>query len=107
MPFSVEFIRFATAESAISGLTAPDFLKPDGIIIDLNLPRGSGLDVLHAVRRSEALRNSPVVVMTSSVSARDRSAAQALDIRAYVEKPTGLDDFERAVVEVLDKLLAA
>ncbi|MGA2113868.1 MAG: response regulator [Bryobacteraceae bacterium] len=107
VPHDIHFIRFATAESAISGLTAPDVLPLDGIMVDLNLPRGSGLDVIDAVRRSDKLRNTPVVVLTSSVSARDRAAAQALDIRAYIEKPTQLDDFEQAVMGALDKLLAA
>ncbi len=105
--FSIQFVRFATAESAISGMTTPDFDPPDGIVVDLNLPGRSGLDVINAVRRSERLRRSPIVVMTSSVSARDRSAAQALDIWDYVAKPTGLDDFEEVVVQVLDKMLTA
>jgi DNA-binding NarL/FixJ family response regulator len=48
-----------------------------------------------------------VVVLTSSGSARDRAAAEALGIRAYIEKPTGLDDFERAVEHALDELLMA
>ncbi len=101
----IQFVRFATVESAISGLTAEDFAAPDGIILDLNLPCGSGLDVLDAIRASQALKNTPVVILTSSTSTRDRLAAQALDIRAYVEKPTQLTEFERAVAGVLQTLL--
>jgi CheY-like chemotaxis protein len=51
------------------------------------------------------LKNTPVVILTSSTSTRDRLAAQALDIRAYVEKPTQLTEFERAVAGVLQTLL--
>jgi CheY-like chemotaxis protein len=101
----IQFVRFATVESAIAGLTAPDFPAPDGIILDLNLPCGSGLDVLDAIRRSRFLQKSPVVVLTSSTSVRDRIAAQALDIRAYIKKPTQLSEFEQAVAEVLQTLL--
>jgi CheY-like chemotaxis protein len=104
-PGEIHFVRFATAESAIAGLTKPGSLPLDGIMLDLNLPRGSGLEVLDAIRRSNGLRSSPVVVLTSSGSARDRAAAEALGIRAYIEKPTGLDDFERAIGQALDKLL--
>jgi CheY-like chemotaxis protein len=106
-PSEIHFVRFTTAESAIAGLTEPGSLPLDGIMLDLNLPRGSGLEVLDAIRRSDGLRSSRVVVLTSSGSARDRAAAEALGIRAYIEKPTGLDDFERAVGQALDKLLTA
>ncbi len=106
-PREIYFVRFTTAESAIAGLTEPGSLPLDGIMLDLNLPRGSGLEVLDAIRRCAGLRSSRVVVLTSSGSARDRAAAEALGIRAYIEKPTGLDDFERAVGHALDELLMA
>ena len=73
----IHFVRFTTAESAIAGLTNPGSLPLDGIMLDLNLPRGSGLEVLNAIRRSDGLRSSRVVVLTSSGSARDRAAAEA------------------------------
>jgi CheY-like chemotaxis protein len=107
LPNEIHFVRFTTAESAIAGLTKPGSLPLDGIMLDLNLPRGSGLAVLDAIRNSDGLRGSRVVVLTSSGSARDRAAAEALGIRAYIEKPTGLDDFERAVELALSELLAA
>ncbi|HET8550189.1 MAG TPA: response regulator [Bryobacteraceae bacterium] len=65
---------------------------PDLVILDLNLPRRSGHDVLERVRASTVCGSVPVVVLTSSSAHKDRQEAAALGATRYVRKPLLLED---------------
>jgi len=67
--------------------------KPDLVILDLNLPKSDGSDILQAVRESDELRHVPVVILTSSDSPKDRAAAARLGADGYITKPSDLDAF--------------
>jgi len=67
--------------------------RPDLIVLDLNLPRMDGSEVLRFVRASEELQNVPVVILTSSDSQRDRDSARTLGADWYLTKPSDLDAF--------------
>jgi CheY-like chemotaxis protein len=71
--------------------------RPDLILLDLNLPRKSGFDVLSELAADSGLRNIPVVVLSSSNHARDRSRSLALGAKEYILKPT---DFEQLIDEL-------
>lgn len=66
------------------------------VLLDLNLPRLSGLDVLAAVRADARTRHLPVVVLTSSVDDRDRLGAYDRHANGYVQKPVDHDQFVAA-----------
>jgi CheY-like chemotaxis protein len=66
---------------------------PDLIVLDLNLPKSDGSDVLRSIRESDRLGRTPVVVLTSSDSPRDRAAAERLGANCYITKPSDLDAF--------------
>jgi CheY-like chemotaxis protein len=66
---------------------------PDLIVLDLNLPRYEGLEVLKMIRNSPQMSHVPVVILTSSDSPRDRLAASALGANCYIRKPSSLDEF--------------
>lgn len=66
---------------------------PELILLDLNLPRVEGAQVLSRIRSSEAFAKTPVIVLTSSDSPADRKAALALGANAYFRKPTELSSF--------------
>lgn len=66
---------------------------PDLIILDLNLPRHDGIEILQKVRGTKATAKIPVVVLTSSDSPRDRMTASGLGATRYVRKPSNLDQF--------------
>lgn len=70
-----------------------DAAKPDLIILDLNLPKSDGSDVLRSIRESSELSAIPVVILTSSDSPRDRAAAERLGANHYITKPSDLDAF--------------
>ena len=67
--------------------------RPDLIILDLNLPKSDGVDVLRCVRQQTDLRNVPVVILTSSDSPNDRTATESLGADSFITKPSDLDAF--------------
>lgn len=63
------------------------------IILDLNLPRHDGIEILRRLRDSPDLTHVPVVVLTSSDSPRDRLMSHELGAERYLRKPSNLDEF--------------
>jgi len=66
---------------------------PDLVILDLNLPKASGLAVLQTIRRSMKCKNSQVVILSSSEVQREIDDAIQLGADSFIRKPMGLDDF--------------
>lgn len=66
---------------------------PDLILLDLNLPRMNGHEVLAAIKEDEVLRRIPVVVVTSSRADRDIATSYDLHANCFVTKPVDLDQF--------------
>jgi CheY-like chemotaxis protein len=71
--------------------------RPDLILLDLNLPRLGGREVLAAIKSDNGLRRIPVVVLTSSQAEPDVAASYDLHANCYVSKPTDLEEFLRVV----------
>jgi two-component system response regulator len=63
------------------------------IILDLNLPRHDGVEILQRLRETPELAHVPVVVLTSSDSPRDRLVASQLGATCYLRKPSSLEQF--------------
>ncbi|GJM21745.1 MAG: response regulator [Planctomycetota bacterium] len=82
---ALELLRKATDDDAAS--------LPDLILLDLNLPRINGHEVLRRIKEHERLRSIPVVVLTSSSSAQDRALAHDNHANSYLVKPMGFDDY--------------
>ena len=74
--------------------------RPDIILLDLNLPKLDGRDVLAAVKADAALRDIPVVVLTSSAAERDIVESYKLQANCYVTKPVDLEQFLTVVKTV-------
>ena len=73
---------------------------PDLILLDLNLPKVSGNDVLARIKDDAALCAIPVVVLTSSDAAQDIARGYRLGANCYVTKPVGLNEFQAIVRSV-------
>ena len=67
--------------------------RPDLVLLDLNLPRKNGLEVLAELRADERLACIPVIVLTSSAAQHDIDACYARGANAFVVKPQDLDAF--------------
>jgi CheY-like chemotaxis protein len=65
----------------------------DLVILDLNLPRHDGIEILRRLRESSVLSHVPVVVLTSSDSPRDRLVATELGATRFLRKPSSLQQF--------------
>lgn len=119
-PGDVVLTREALRESKVhtnlsvahDGATALAFLRregahaeaprPDLILLDLNLPRVSGREVLAAIKADEQLRRVPVVVLTSSQAEQDVLATYDLCANCYVSKPVDLEQFIKVVRSIED-----
>jgi CheY-like chemotaxis protein len=83
-----------------------DTPTPDLILLDLNLPRMDGREVLAAIKEDETLRSIPVVVLTTSDSEEDVARSYSLHANAYVTKPVDFDRFI-AVVRQIDEFFVS
>lgn len=72
-------------------------VRPDLILLDLNLPRMNGFEVLDAIKVDESLRRIPVVVLTTSQAEQDIIRSYNLYANAYVTKPFDLEQFVVAI----------
>ena len=78
----------------ISEQDSPADTEPFGLIIlDLNLPRHDGIEILERRQETEELRGVPVVVLTSSDSPQDRMEAKRLGVTRFLRKPSNLQEF--------------
>jgi CheY-like chemotaxis protein len=94
------------------GAQALDYLRREGehaarsegnpavILLDLKLPKVTGLEVLEAVRGDPALRSVPVVMLTSSQEESDVLKSYELGVNAYVVKPVAFERFVSAIAEL-------
>lgn len=76
--------------------------RPDIIVLDLNLPRKDGREVLSEVRSDPALARIPVVVFTTSQASSDVNRSYELGANCYLRKPGNLADFTRVVQSMAD-----
>jgi two-component system, chemotaxis family, response regulator Rcp1 len=79
-----------------------DAERPDLILLDLNLPKKSGHEVLAEVKADDSLRRIPVVVLSTSVAAADIVKSYDLHANVYVAKPVDFDDFAQVVKQIDD-----
>ncbi|MFF7216946.1 response regulator [Streptomyces sp. NPDC008238] len=86
--------------AALEYLGDPRHPQPDLVVLDLNMPRMNGRELLDVIKNDENLRAIPVVVLTTSSAPEDVTGAYQRHANAYVTKPVNLDDFERAVQSI-------
>ena len=88
-------------DSGLDGASAPQL-----IILDLNLPRYSGDEILDRLQKSPRCCQAPVIVMTSSDSPKDRHNAARHGVAEYFRKPTDLEEF-MALGKIIRRVLEA
>ncbi len=92
-----------TGLEALAMLRGADVPKvqPALILLDLNLPKMSGIEFLKELRADPELRSLSVIVLTSSNEPRDRAAAFEYDVEDYIVKPHSFEEFAVAMATVL------
>ncbi|MEA2094856.1 MAG: response regulator [Pseudomonadota bacterium] len=96
---------------ARTGVDALGMLRGDGfprieptpslVLLDLNLPKMGGIELLKELRADPELHSLPVIVLTSSNEPRDRDAAFEYEVEDYIVKPHSFDEFSSAIATVL------
>lgn len=77
-----------------------DAVTPDLFLLDLNMPRKDGREVLNELRKDPELRHLPVVILTTSGAKEDVSAAYELNANCYIQKPVDFDQFIKVVKSI-------
>ena len=79
-----------------------DAVTPDLILLDLNLPKLDGRDVLGEVKQDELLRRIPIVILTTSTAQKDIQDTYALHVNSYINKPVDFDKFFEIIQRIED-----
>ena len=82
--------KVKAADTLRKALQCLQTVEVDLVLLDLNLPKVAGLEVLRELRASSPCKDTPVIVVTSSTAGADRAAVQRLGAQAYFQKPTDL-----------------
>ncbi|HEX5417899.1 MAG TPA: response regulator [Chloroflexota bacterium] len=88
VPDGVEALRYLRREGTYATATRPDL-----ILLDLNLPKKDGREVLAEIKADPRLRSIPVVVLTTSQADQDILRSYELNASCYITKPVDLDQF--------------
>lgn len=76
--------------------------RPDIVLLDLNMPKKDGREVLKEIKAHSSLKNIPVVVLTTSEAEKDILRAYELHVNAYVTKPLDFGHFIKVVESIAD-----
>lgn len=93
----VEALEFLHREGKFA-----DAPRPDIILLDLNLPRMNGHELLEKIKGDQELKDIPVIILTTSKSEEDIVGTYKLHSNCFITKPVLMDDFERVIKTIQD-----
>ena len=93
----LEALSMLRGEDGCEKISPPPAL----ILLDLNLPKMSGIEFLRELRSDPELKDQRIIVLTSSNEPKDRAAAFEYDVDDYIVKPHSFDEFTRAIATIL------
>lgn len=93
----IEAMQFLRREGAFA-----DAVRPDLILLDLNMPRMGGREVLKEIKENQEFRQIPVVVLTTSDDEKDIAESYEHQANSYVTKPVDLDKFREVLSAIKD-----
>jgi two-component system, chemotaxis family, response regulator Rcp1 len=97
IPDGIEALAYLRREGIYEGVRRPDI-----ILLDLNIPRKDGRELLAEIKADARLKQIPVVVLTTSQAEEDIFKAYHLNANCYISKPVDLDQFNRIVRNIED-----
>ena len=95
--------RLAEAETGEDGVRLAKALRPDLILMDIQLPGINGIAALGQIRADPTIRDTPVIAVTASAMTHDRQKIKAAGFNGYQSKPINVKDFLAAVRAMLDQ----
>ncbi len=90
-----DLLNYLFSQNDYAGNPEPSGIRV--IFLDLKMPKISGHEVLHLIRREDRFKRTPVVVVTSSAEDRDIIDAYSAGANSYVVKPVGFDEYTQAI----------
>ncbi len=96
--------HYTNGEDAAKGIAAMQE-TPDLVLLDINVPRVPGLELLTLIRKHARIANTTVAMFTSSTAVQDRLQAEQLGADDYIIKPTGFFEFVNGVGRAIQRLL--
>ena len=103
---------YNTLHVASDGIEAMEFLNktgkfknattPDLILLDLNLPKMNGFEVLEKIKGDDKLKLIPIIILTTSQSEKDILTSYSMHVNCYVSKPVEYDSFMNVVKSIED-----
>ncbi len=94
--------RVVNGEEAVARLTGDTAASLDLVLLDINMPRMSGIEVLQHVKKTEAGRRVPIVMLTTSGSPTDRFLAYHHHANGYVVKPMDFAELEEMLTDLVN-----
>jgi CheY-like chemotaxis protein len=76
--------------------------KPDLVLLDINLPVKSGIEVLKIIKENPDTKKIPVIMLTTSSSQKDINLAYQYHANSYITKPMDMDEFIKAIMKIED-----
>jgi CheY-like chemotaxis protein len=102
LPYTLQL--YTNGEAAAKAISAA-VDAPDLFLLDLNVPRLHGLELLRMIRDQPRMAHVPVAILTSSRAAEDRAESEQRGADAYIVKPTSYSDFKAQVGQAVAELL--
>ena len=106
MDLMLKMLKFETRFFLRARLAAEALLageKPDALLLDINMPEVSGLDMLEFIRRRDEWKNLPVVMLSTEAADVTVDKAMALGADGYVTKPVLIDELEAEIKQAMEK----
>ena len=79
-----------------------DAVTPDFVLLDINLPKKSGQEVLRYIKTNDVLKHIPVIILTTSSSEKDITQSYNNYANCYITKPVDMNEFINAIIKVED-----
>lgn len=100
----IELVQYSNGTEALAALTEPEERlcdRVDFLLLDMNVPGKSGLDILRRIREDEPADDLPIVLLSSSQNSEDIRRGYESGANAYITKPTDPDEFIRRIVAAI------
>ncbi len=76
--------------------------RPDIILLDINIPKRNGLEVLKEIKRDRRVKHIPVIILTNSINPKDMQLSYQYNACGFVNKSFNIDDFNRKIALIID-----
>lgn len=106
LEFNCKITHFHDGAEALPALIDQEGLTPDIILLDLNMPRSDGLDVLRTIRNTPRLTYTPVGILTGSRSPGDKLRSSVLGADRYIHKAINYDEYVESVGQAVGDMLS-